>query len=100
MPSGQPALRSAPSALGGAGVAYWGPHRRAVRDLNLTVEHDIADPTFRFMRLDWDGRVAYGLLFTLRHGWPDRVEGANTISRSPAIPDHDRHGIVTNPRAA
>ena len=42
--------------LGGAGIAYWG--RIAEKyGLKLTVQHDHADPTFRFMRVDWDGKI-------------------------------------------
>src|SRR6185437_11275831 len=38
--------------LGGAGIAYWG--RIAERyGLNISVAHDHADPTFRFMSVDW-----------------------------------------------
>jgi len=42
--------------LGGAGVAYWG--RIAERyGLSLTVAHGNVDPTFRFMSVDWDGKI-------------------------------------------
>src|SRR5690348_14510650 len=42
--------------LGGAGLAYWG--RIAEKyGLNLSVSHNYADPTFRFMSLDWDGKI-------------------------------------------
>jgi phosphoglucomutase len=56
-----PAVRGArlslcADALGGAGVAYWG--RIAERyGLNLTIAHGDVDPTFRFMRVDWDGKI-------------------------------------------
>src|SRR6185295_11842132 len=42
--------------LGGAGVNYW----QAIADryrLNLTVVNKTIDPTFRFMTLDWDGKI-------------------------------------------
>src|SRR5206468_33463 len=42
--------------LGGAGVHYWQP----IADrygLNLQVLSDEVDPTFRFMSVDWDGKI-------------------------------------------
>ena len=42
--------------LGGAGVHYW--QRIGERyKLNLSVVSDEVDPTFRFMTVDWDGRI-------------------------------------------
>ncbi len=79
--------------LGGAGIAYWG--RIADRyGLKLTIEHAHADPTFRFMRLDWDGKIrmdcsspyAMAGLIELK----DRFDLAFACDT-----DHDRHGIVT-----
>lgn len=79
--------------LGGAGVAYWGPiserYGFAVQVLNDTV-----DPTFRFMSVDWDGKVrmdcsspyAMAGLIALK----DRFDVAFANDT-----DHDRHGIVT-----
>lgn len=42
--------------LGGAGVHYWEPIA-ARYGLKLKVVNDVVDPTFRFMTLDWDGRI-------------------------------------------
>ena len=42
--------------LGGAGVHYWGPIAEKYK-LNLHVVSDIVDPTFRFMSVDWDGKI-------------------------------------------
>ena len=42
--------------LGGAGVHYWGPIADFYK-LNLHVVNDIVDPTFRFMSVDWDGKI-------------------------------------------
>ena len=42
--------------LGGAGVHYWHPIAERY-GLNLTVVNEAVDPTFRFMTLDWDGRI-------------------------------------------
>ena len=82
--------------LGGAGVHYWEPI--AVRyGLNLKVVNDVVDPTFRFMTLDWDGRIrmdpsspyAMRSLTALK----DRFDLCMACDT-----DHDRHGIVTKSR--
>lgn len=78
--------------LGGAGVAYWGEIADRYR-LPLTVLSDTVDPTFRFMALDWDGRI--------------RMDCSSPYAMRPLIAmkgrfdvawacdtDHDRHGIV------
>jgi phosphoglucomutase len=79
--------------LGGAGVAYWG--RIAERyGLTLEIAHRDVDPTFRFMRLDWDGKIrmdcsspyAMAGLIELK----DRFDVAFACDT-----DHDRHGVVT-----
>jgi phosphoglucomutase len=85
-------LRLGVDPLGGAGVAYWGmiAERYAIP---LTVVSDIVDPTFRFMTVDWDGRIrmdcsspyAMQRLIAMR----DRFDVAWACD-----PDHDRHGIV------
>jgi len=79
--------------LGGAGVRYWsaiGEHY----GLNLEVVNKFVDPTFRFMSVDWDGKIRMdpssnfamqGLI-----GLKDRFQVAFACD-----PDHDRHGIVT-----
>jgi phosphoglucomutase len=79
--------------LGGAGVHYWGPIV-ARYGIDVTVVNDAVDPTFRFMTVDWDGRIRmdcsspYAMvpLVALR----DRFDVAFANDT-----DHDRHGIVT-----
>jgi phosphoglucomutase len=79
--------------LGGAGVHYWAPIAERY-GLNLTVVNETVDPTFRFMTVDWDGRIrtdpsspyAMQRLIALK----DRFEVAFACDA-----DHDRHGIVT-----
>jgi phosphoglucomutase len=78
--------------LGGAGVAYWGEiadrHRIPIKVVSTEV-----DPTFRFMSLDWDGRIrmdcsspyAMQRLIGMRDSF-DVAWACDT--------DHDRHGIV------
>jgi phosphoglucomutase len=79
--------------MGGAGVDYWGAIADNYR-LNLTVVNEVVDPTFRFMTLDWDGKVrmdpssSYAMqgLIAMKDNF-DISFGCDT--------DHDRHGIVT-----
>jgi phosphoglucomutase len=79
--------------MGGAGVHYWS----VIRDrygLDLEIVNPDVDPTFRFMTLDWDGRIrmdcsspnAMAGLIALRDRF-DVAFGNDT--------DNDRHGIVT-----
>jgi phosphoglucomutase len=78
--------------LGGAGVAYWGEIADRY-ELPLTVVSDVVDPTFRFMTLDWDGRIRmdcsspYAMQQLI--GMKDRFDVAWACDT-----DHDRHGIV------
>jgi len=79
--------------LGGASVHYWG--RIAERyGLNLTVVSDAVDPSFRFMTVDWDGRIRmdpsspYAMQRLI--GLKDRFDVAVACDT-----DADRHGVVT-----
>ncbi len=86
-------IRVGVDPLGGAGVAYWSVVRERW-GLNLEVVNDSVDPTFRFMTLDWDGKIrmdcsspyAMAGLIALRDQF-DVAFGNDT--------DNDRHGIVT-----
>jgi phosphoglucomutase len=79
--------------LGGAAVAYWQPivERYGVQ---VEVVNKTVDPTFRFMPLDWDGKIrmdcssphAMAKLIALKDRF-DIAFGNDT--------DTDRHGIVT-----
>jgi phosphoglucomutase len=79
--------------LGGAGVHDWARIREQCR-LNLTIVDETVDPAFRFMTLDWDGRIrmdpsspyAMGRLIGLK----DKFDIAFACDT-----DHDRHGVVT-----
>src|SRR5580658_8578093 len=90
---GSSALTLAVDPLGGAGVAYWGPIAEKYK-LNLKVLNKQVDPTFRFMTVDWDGKIrmdcsspyAMTRLITLKDSY-DVAWACDT--------DHDRHGIVT-----
>jgi phosphoglucomutase len=86
-------IRLGVDPLGGAGVHYWSRIAERYR-LDLTVVSEQVDPTFRFMTLDWDGRIrmdpssSYAMqrLIGLREKY-DIAFACDT--------DHDRHGIVT-----
>ena len=86
-------IRIGVDPLGGAGVHYWARIAEQY-DLDLTVVNEVVDPTFRFMTVDWDGRIrmdpssAYAMqpLIQLK----DRFDIACACDT-----DHDRHGIVT-----
>ncbi len=79
--------------LGGSGVRYW-QHIADRYNLNLTVVDDAVDHTFRFMSLDWDGKI--------RMDPSSRYAMQRLIQLKDKFPvafacdtDHDRHGIVT-----
>jgi phosphoglucomutase len=86
-------IRIGADPLGGASVAYWAE----IADrfgLDLTVVNPVVDPTFRFMTLDWDGRI--------RMDCSSPYAMASLIARSAEFAiatgndtDSDRHGIVT-----
>jgi phosphoglucomutase len=86
-------IRMGVDPLGGAGVHYW-PRIAEYYRLDLTIVNDTVDPTFRFMTLDWDGKIrmdpssphAMQRLIDLK----DRYDIAFACDT-----DHDRHGIVT-----
>ena len=86
-------LKLAADPLGGAGVAYW-PRIAERYGLDMTVLNSDVDGTFRFMTVDWDGKIrmdcsspyAMASLIALR----DRYDVAFASDT-----DHDRHGVVT-----
>jgi len=86
-------IRIGADPLGGASVAYWGEIGEHY-GLDLTVVNPEVDPTFRFMTLDWDGKIrmdcsspyAMASLIGRQHDF--------TIATGNDT-DSDRHGIVT-----
>jgi phosphoglucomutase len=79
--------------LGGAGVHYWQPIAERY-GLNLHVVSDVIDPTFRFMTVDWDGRIRMDC------SSPDAMQRLIGLKNQYEVAfacdtDHDRHGIVT-----
>ncbi|HZQ44116.1 MAG TPA: phosphoglucomutase (alpha-D-glucose-1,6-bisphosphate-dependent) [Acidobacteriaceae bacterium] len=86
-------LKLAVDPLGGAGVHYW-PRIAEQYKLPLEVLNKYVDPTFRFMTLDWDGRI--------RMDCSSPYAMASMIAKKDKYDvawacdtDHDRHGIVT-----
>jgi phosphoglucomutase len=86
-------IRMGVDPLGGAGVHYWGRIAELYR-LDLTVVNEDVDPTFRFMTLDWDGKIrmdpSSSCAMQRLIGLKDRFDVAFACDT-----DHDRHGIVT-----
>src|SRR5246500_3667919 len=79
--------------LGGAGIDYW-PRIAEQYGLDLTIVNKSVDPTFRFMTVDWDGKIRMDpssphAMQSLIH-LKDRFDVAFACDT-----DHDRHGIVT-----
>jgi phosphoglucomutase len=79
--------------LGGAGVAYW-PRIAEQYGLKLTIEHDYVDPTFRFMHVDWDGKIRMDC--SSRYAMAGLIALKDKFDVAFACDtDHDRHGVVT-----
>ena len=86
-------VRIGADPLGGASVGYWGEIAERY-ELELTVVNPAVDSTFRFMTLDWDGRI--------RMDCSSPQAMASLIGRRTDFAvatgndtDADRHGIVT-----
>ena len=86
-------VRIGADPLGGASVAYWGAIAER-HGLDLTVVNPDVDPTFRFMTLDWDGKIRmdcsspYAMASLIAKRGDYQVATGNDA-------DADRHGIVT-----
>jgi phosphoglucomutase len=79
--------------LGGAGVHYWGAIAEKY-GLRLTVVNQEVDATFRFLTVDWDGKIR------MDPSSPDAMQSLIGLKTRFDIAfacdtDHDRHGIVT-----
>lgn len=92
VPIASAGLKLGVDPLGGAGVDYWARIGEKYR-LNLTVVNKYVDQTFRFMTVDWDGKIrmdcsspyAMASLIALK----DQFDVAWACDT-----DHDRHGVV------
>ncbi len=86
-------LKIGVDCLGNASVAYWDPIAERYK-LDLTIENGAVDPTFRFMSVDWDGKIRMDC------SSPYAMAGLIGLKDKFAIAfandtDADRHGIVT-----
>jgi phosphoglucomutase len=78
--------------LGGAAVGYW-PHVIQHYGIDATIVNDAVDPTFRFMTLDWDGKIRMDC--SSPFAMASLVELSNRFDIAFANDtDSDRHGIV------
>ncbi|MEQ4719309.1 phosphoglucomutase (alpha-D-glucose-1,6-bisphosphate-dependent) [Nonomuraea sp. B19D2] len=86
-------VRIGADPLGGASVAYWGEIAERHR-LDLTVVNPLVDPTWRFMTLDWDGKIRmdcsspYAMASLISNRDKYDISTGNDA-------DADRHGVVT-----
>ncbi|GAB2526892.1 phosphoglucomutase (alpha-D-glucose-1,6-bisphosphate-dependent) [Paramicrobacterium agarici] len=86
-------IRIGADPLGGASVHYWQAIAERY-DLNLTVVNPLVDPTWRFMTLDWDGKIRMdpsspsAMASVLNHQSDFDILTGNDA-------DADRHGIVS-----
>src|SRR4051812_6788902 len=79
--------------LGGASVGYWAAIAERHR-LDLPVVNPLVDPTWRFMTLDWDGKIRmdcsspYAMASLIDKRGQFQIATGNDA-------DADRHGVVT-----
>jgi phosphoglucomutase len=79
--------------LGGAGVHYWQPIIERYR-LAATIVSDAVDPTFRFMTVDWDGKIRMDCSSPYAMARLIGMRGKFDVAFANDT-DADRHGIVT-----
>ena len=93
-------VRIGADPLGGASVDYWGAIGERY-GLDLTVVNPKVDPTWRFMTLDWDGKIRMdcsspNAMASLRAKMTPDAEGKTPYDVATGNDaDSDRHGIVT-----
>ncbi len=79
--------------LGGASVGYWGEIAERL-SLDLTVVNPLVDATWRFMTLDWDGKIRMDCSSpSAMASLIDKRDQYDIATGNDA--DADRHGIVT-----
>ncbi len=86
-------VRIGADPLGGASVAYWGEIADR-HGLDLTVVNPLVDATWRFMTLDWDGKIRMDCSSpSAMASLIGRKDDYDIATGNDA--DSDRHGIVT-----
>ncbi len=86
-------VRIGADPLGGASVDYWGAIGERY-GLQLTVVNTLVDPTWRFMTLDWDGKIRTDC--SSPYAMESLIERRREFGLATGNDaDADRHGIVT-----
>lgn len=80
-------------ALGGAGLGYWSPIAETY-GLNIDLINGYADPTFRFMYVDKDGKIRMDCSSSYAMAGLIHLKDQYDLAFGND-PDFDRHGIVT-----
>ena len=86
-------VRIGADPLGGASVGFWGAIAERL-GIDLTVINPLVDPTWRFMTLDWDGKIRMDCSSPSAMASLIANKNAYAISTGNDA-DADRHGIVT-----
>ena len=86
-------IRIGADPLGGASVEFWGVMADRL-GIDLTVINPLVDPTWRFMTLDWDGKIRMDCSSPSAMASLIANKDAYQISTGNDA-DSDRHGIVT-----
>jgi len=86
-------IRIGADPLGGASVAYWAEIADR-HGLDLTVVNPLVDATWRFMTLDWDGKIRMDCSSPSAMASLIRRRSEYDIATGNDA-DSDRHGIVT-----
>jgi len=89
----QAGIRIGADPLGGASVDYWAAIAER-HGLDLTVVNPLVDPTWRFMTLDWDGKIRMDCSSPSAMASLVGRKGEFQIATGNDA-DADRHGIVT-----
>ena len=94
-------IRIGADPLGGAAVDYWAAIAEE-HGLDLTVVNPDVDPTWRFMTLDWDGKIRMDCSSPDAMASLIQAMGSGEVGEEARFdvatgndPDADRHGIVT-----
>ncbi|WP_216387130.1 phosphoglucomutase (alpha-D-glucose-1,6-bisphosphate-dependent) [Arcanobacterium phocae] len=93
-------VRIGADPMGGASAEYWGAIGERY-GLDLTVVNPTVDPTWRFMTLDWDGKIRmdcsspYAMASLLNRMKADDAGRSPFDIATGNDADSDRHGIVT-----
>ena len=86
-------IRIGADPLGGASVGFWAVMADRL-GIDLTVVNPLVDPTWRFMTLDWDGKIRMDCSSPSAMASLIASKDAYQISTGNDA-DADRHGIVT-----